>query len=338
VFIPESLTKITGNMFFSCESLETVEILNGISNIAKEAFSGCVSLKDIKIPDSVTEIGNNAFSGCEKLGTVIFGKGIEKIDYHAFYACISLTSVEIPNCINIGSRAFYRCETLTSAIIGDQIAENTQTLGTLGDHAFEKCNKLTTLIIGNGFEKVDSEAAHKCEALKTLKIGNNVKSIEKSAFSGCSSLECITVGKRLQKIHTSSFAQSTDNIKEVHITDLESWCGLKYEESNGKINRIHTGDNCTLYYESEPINKIKINAERRIGEYSFYGCETIEEITLSKKVKHIDNSAFENCTNLKSIIYEGTKTEWDSIEKGNDWSKNISICVVHCSDGDINLN
>ena len=39
----------------------------GLKEIGRYAFLGCVDLAEIHIPESVCEIGDKAFDGCEKL-------------------------------------------------------------------------------------------------------------------------------------------------------------------------------------------------------------------------------------------------------------------------------
>ncbi|MCR5124434.1 MAG: leucine-rich repeat domain-containing protein, partial [Treponema sp.] len=50
-------------------------------------------------------------------------------------------------------------------------------------------------------------------------------------------------------------------------------------------------------------------------------------------VTEIGNNAFQDCTSLETILFVGTKKQWEGIRLGTDWQKNIPAKVVHCSDG-----
>jgi hypothetical protein len=54
-------------------------------------------------------------------------------------------------------------------------------------------------------------------------------------------------------------------------------------------------------------------------------------------VTSIENWAFSGCSKLKSITFEGTMEEWNSITKGSDWNKNVPATYVQCSDGQVSL-
>lgn len=62
-----------GNSAFSgCQSLTSVTMGNGVTNIGADAFASCNGLICVAIPISVTVIGDNAFQGCNNLNSALF--------------------------------------------------------------------------------------------------------------------------------------------------------------------------------------------------------------------------------------------------------------------------
>lgn len=48
--------------------------------------------------------------------------------------------------------------------------------------------------------------------------------------------------------------------------------------------------------------------------YAFSMCSNVKEVVLPKSVKAIKSSAFKNCENLKNVYYNGSKSQWKSID------------------------
>ena len=97
------------------KGLESIEIPDGVTEIARGEFIGCESLAEVVIPDSVKEIGFIAFGGCTALAEIEIPDSVTAIGGKAFTECTSLTKIEIPNSvIEIGEDAFSDCsESLT---------------------------------------------------------------------------------------------------------------------------------------------------------------------------------------------------------------------------------
>ena len=73
-----------------------------------------------------------------------------------------------------------------------------------------------------------------------------------------------------------------------------------------------------------------------IGGNAFYNCELLEKITIPETVTKIGTNAFNYCTVLSAIDYEGTKEQWSNIALSDEW-RGSSLTTIHCSDGDITL-
>ena len=67
IVIPGSVKKIAQFSFAHLQSLETVELAEGLKEFGFAAFADCGSLKSINIPGSVEVIGFTTFSGCDSL-------------------------------------------------------------------------------------------------------------------------------------------------------------------------------------------------------------------------------------------------------------------------------
>ena len=61
--IPDGVTTIGDNAFFSCDFLTSVTIPDSVTTIGARAFYLCEGMTSIPIPDSVTKIGDKAFDG-----------------------------------------------------------------------------------------------------------------------------------------------------------------------------------------------------------------------------------------------------------------------------------
>lgn len=86
-----------------------------VREIGEAAFSGCGSLREIRIPHGVREIGANAFMYCRALESVIIGRDVERIGEGAFYHCTALREVRLEGksrLCEIGDDAFRHCDNL----------------------------------------------------------------------------------------------------------------------------------------------------------------------------------------------------------------------------------
>ena len=74
----------------------------------------------------------------------------------------------------------------------------------------------------------------------------------------------------------------------------------------------------------------------RLGDYSLNNGANITYLELPASITKIGNFAMYSCGNLTSIKYNGKKSQWNSITKGESWNS-YTITTIHCSDGDITL-
>ena len=79
------------------------------------------------------------------------------------------------------------------------------------------------------------------------------------------------------------------------------------------------------------------NSVTKIGDWAFYNCVSLTSVTIPNKVTSIGQQAFYGCSGLSSILYTGKMEQWKAITKGDKWNYDVPATVVHCTDGDIQL-
>ena len=160
-------------------SVQKIEIGNGVTSIRSSAFYNCYSLTSITIPDGVTSIGNYAFNSCSSLTSITIPDGIASIGEYAFYNCYSLASITIPDGVTrIEYAAFYNCYSLTSITIPDGVTM-------IGESAFDDCYSLASITIPNGVTSIGNYAFENCYSLASITIPDGVTRIGASTFYKC---------------------------------------------------------------------------------------------------------------------------------------------------------
>lgn len=312
IIIPNSVTKIWGDIFRDCKLVQSVIIPYGIKKIGDYMFSGCSSLKSINIPNTVKEIGKFAFRDCVSLKMIEIPDSIEKIELSAFYGCTSLKTVVLPcsgNRVELGSSIFEKCSSLRSIIIPDNVEK-------IGFDAFRDCVSLQTIKIGNGIKEIPSWTFKGCSSLGALYIPNNVNKIGSMAFYDCFNLKFM----RLPDNVTIEGSALTNCNKELQLdcSSLEIVNGLVL--ANNRTLVISCLDNI--------INVVIPDGVIKIESGAFWGCSKIESIYISMGCKEIGCGAFYGCTQLKKIFIPSSITEWNvGWDTGNSGTEPFNGCT-----------
>ena len=108
--IGNGVTSIGQSAFYDCYSLASITIHNGVTSIGASTFYNCYSLSSITIPDGVTSIGASTFRYCYSLSSITIPDGVTSIGASTFYNCFSLSSITIPDGVtSIENLAFANC-------------------------------------------------------------------------------------------------------------------------------------------------------------------------------------------------------------------------------------
>ncbi len=108
------------------ESIRTVEIAAGITNLSDFAFFGCTSLTSVIFEDGskLTTVGGSAFNGYTSLKELILPEMVKTVYGNAFRGCTSLTSVYLPDRLSyMTNNAFAGCGNVVLSVAAGSYAE-----------------------------------------------------------------------------------------------------------------------------------------------------------------------------------------------------------------------
>ena len=332
ITIPDSVTSIGKNAFNCCEDLTSVTIGNRVTSIGDYAFERCSSLTNATIGNSVTSIGNGAFCNCTSLTNITIPNSVTSIGISAFEKCCSLTSLTIGNnVISIGSSAFNGCtgemiinskplvevdydydshpthsgrgwlcdNKFTKLTIGDDITK-------IGDYVFFECKSLKSVIIGNRVTSIGNRSFYNCGYLTSVTIPDSVTSIEGYALWGCSDLTSVTIPDSVTSIGPSAFEYCHD-LDSVNISDLSAWCKIDFGYNGNPLD-----NGADLYLNGDLVNELIIPSDiTEIKSYTFIGCDSLTDVTISDNVTSIGEQAFYDCKNL--VAFHGKYASNDNL-------------------------
>ncbi len=230
-----------------CDSIKSVIIEDGVTNIGNYAFYDC-SLVSISIPNSVTSIGDGAFSFCYALTNVMIPDSITSIGEVAFSYCRDLASIIIPNSIiSIGEGAFSHCDNLTKITvdINNKIYSSDE-YGVLFNKdkttliRYPIGNTRKMYMIPNGVISINRFAFDGATNIKSVTIPDGVKSIGVATFQSCTALSSITIPNSVKSIDGGAF-NHCDTLIKVMVYSID----VKFGTSTDVFSNCHA--NLELY-------------------------------------------------------------------------------------------
>ncbi len=192
----------------------------------------------------------------------------------------------------------------------------------IGDMAFENCKHIKRIVLPETIKTVGIWSFLNCTGLTEINLPKSVQTLSSTAFTGCSNLERITVDSENENYYAEGNCVISSSRKLLIL-------GIKTSIIPNTENVTAIAENA--FADCSGLTEITIPENiTSIQSQAFAGCSSLKKITLSSSVKLIGNSAFANCTSLETIVFQGKKSEWDSIVKRADWDYRTGNYKVIC--------
>lgn len=336
VEIPASVTSIGSAAFKDCSGLESMNIDEAnttyenpegsnaiVEKSSKTLVAGC---KNTKIPDDVKIIGAYAFCGCSDLKSIEIPDNVSEIQVAAFDDCSNLTAIHIPAGVDkIALGVFMGCSNLNSITI-DSANRSYESPGNA--NAIIDKGTMTLLegsnntVIPEGVKRIWQNAFAERIHLKSITIPASVTSIVGMPFSDCDSLEEIKVDA------DNAIFDSRNNcnaIIESATNTLIAGCGKTVIPEG--IETI--GD--SAFERVKTLTHVTIpKSVTEIRGYAFERCENLSTVNLQKGIQTIGYGAFTECVGLTTLIFCGTKADWQAVTIDEDGREELeSVLKYH---------
>ena len=320
-------------------------------------FSGCRSLKTVKLSNRITALGGQLFGNCTALETVtpIIPQDTVRIG-SPYYNCISLKGTpDVRNLQSItgGSGAFYNCAGITGNLDFQSLTtftdcapghfENTGITSVrlpvateVAYRAFMGCTSLTNVVLSNTVTTIGSSAFNGCTALKTVEpwLPDTVTTLSQYAFRDCSALETAPVLNGVTGIGQDCFYGASSMSGVVVVPALTSLANANVFRASGiqGISAPLLEDiPQSTFNECTALEWVELPSLRTIGPYAFNNCTSLSNFVggIPVKLETIGNYAFQTCTSLaamerirfpKTLTSIGTHTFRQSVFNEMDFS------------------
>ncbi|MBP5574518.1 MAG: leucine-rich repeat protein [Bacilli bacterium] len=296
-----------GRAFYGNDYIRSVTLPEGLVEIGGNAFLGCYSLRQVSIPSTVKTIGDLAFCYCNNLESdILLPEGLTYLGSMAFAFNYKIKKASVPS-----------------------------TITTFRDMAFMDCTSLTTVKLSEGLICVGVACFAGCASLRSVKLPESLQAINTNAF-GSTAIETIYIPKNVNYIGIDAFYKL--KLKQVVVDEDNQYYKVVNNavvSADGYLNRVLIAN-----IDNEYIVQYGVTT---IGYRAFIDAENLEIVYIPYTVERIEGECFALCANLKTIYYDGTIEEWNSISFASDWAQrhlyipNESITII-CSNGTITIH
>ncbi len=164
-----------------------------------------------------------------------------------------------------------------------------------GYYTFKDCTSLTDVELGRGLIYLSYGMFMGCTSLENINIPSNVELIYDYSFRDCTSLTNVNIAEGTEEISEQAFANTTA-LKSLKLPNSLVTIGEAAFMNSGLQNIVI------------PDNVTELGPENRTYPV-FYQCKSLEDVTIGKGIKTIQEGTFASLPKLKRVtLSEGLET------------------------------
>ncbi len=251
-----------------------------VTAIGVSAFSGCSSLKDIRLHSGIVTIGEYAFRGCKSLTHLIVPDSVTQMGIMMLNGCTSLETLQIPFAADKMSCA--EAEGVNNQY--DSVADLFIVISWSWDnYGMDFSDYAISEITITGGDKIPDYAFSSMTTLKKIDLSkSSIKNIGNYAFWNCNSLSEVIIPDTVTDIGNYAYYSTK-------VTKLPD---------NKKIRSI--GDYSFSGCQNLDITTIP-SSYKKLGDFALQNCTGIKKLVIPPTVESIGHQIFNGCTSLSDL-------------------------------------
>ena len=329
LIISEGIEKVGENAFWYCTNITSLSLPSTLKEVGQAAFRGLGRLKTLTIPGSLSYLPHHSFSLCYDLESIVIEEGVERIGTYALEEVSNnrLNYVEIPKSVTtIEGYAFRQCY-IDEIHYAGTIADWNKISIDVKWRDLSTFNKIVCsdgdIVLGNYevdsnglFYLMDRSTVGAVFEVPSAVNGKTVTGIGSNCFSDCKELTRVILPDTVTKLRWYCFS-GCDNLECIVNTQ--------------NIKEIDYG----VFYSCPSLVSLDFpNVEIWESDGATY-CSSLMTVTVSNHIRKIPK--FNGCMALGTVVFQGTVSEWNRLEKVDSWCATISAEYVECSDGNVKI-
>ncbi len=273
-----------------------------VTTIAAHAFEGNSNLVSVTIPSSVTNMGSQPFYGCNRL-TIYCGKESKPSNWNSNWNYSRpVVWNYLSNETTDGGQIFATIDGIRYALIDDKAEVSFQA----GSSAsVEIPSTVTYKGVTYSVFSIREDAFLNCTSLESIKIPASIANIGMNAFDGCTNLSSIEIPASITGIGSYAFNGCLRLAIVNYLGTIDQWAQINFH--NAYANPWYVAGK--LYINEQLVTEVNLTSATQIGNYAFFSCSLLTNVTIPATVGTIGVGAFRDCTNLTNVVMAGDVTE-----------------------------